>query len=308
MHRYPRLPTEFVASPPDEYRIVVLGGSSAAGEPYWPWLSVGQIVAWKLSEAVADRQFPCEILAYPGDSLEMQHHKLADLKHRPDAVIIYAGHNEFVARFEEEREGWLDGQAATAIARLTRSATATSSFCSLAYEIISKNRLDRPPSLALRHEIIDPPVCSHVEWAGIRDDFHRRLEAIVSYCDQIGALPILIIPPANEAGYEPGRSTISPPLPANERRRLADEFREARACRVNRSGASEVRYRAILERHPDFAEAHFRLARLLERQGASPRRPLTTWPPSIMMVCRCGALPRFARPFAKSQAGTPAPS
>ena len=109
MHRFPRLPTDFVASPPDEYRIVVLGGSSAAGEPYWPWLSVGQIVAWKLSEAVADRRFPCEILAYPGDSLEMQHHKLAALTHRPDAVIIYAGHNEFVARFEEEREGWLDG-------------------------------------------------------------------------------------------------------------------------------------------------------------------------------------------------------
>jgi hypothetical protein len=267
MHRFPDLPTRFVASPPAEYRIVVLGGSSAAGEPYWPWLSVGQIVTWRLAEAVADRRFQCEILAYPGDSLEMQHHKLAALKHRPDAVIIYAGHNEFVARFEEEREGWQDGQTATPIARMTQSATATSSFCSLAYEIISKNRLDRPPSLALRHEIIDPPVCSHVEWAAIRDDFHRRLETIVSYCDQINALPILIIPPANESGYEPGRSSISPLVPANERRRLVDEISAARACESTEPGSSEVRYRAILERHPDFAEAHFRLARLLERSG-----------------------------------------
>ena len=144
---FPALPTRFAASPREEYRIVVLGGSSASGEPFWPWLSVGQIVAWRLSEAVADRRFACEILAYPGDSLEMQHHKLAALKRRPDAVIIYAGHNEFVARFEEEREGWLDEHAGTGIARLAYRATSSSSFCSLAYEIISKNRLDRPPSL-----------------------------------------------------------------------------------------------------------------------------------------------------------------
>ena len=91
MHRFPALPTRFNASPPEEYRIVVLGGSSASGEPFWPWLSVGQIVAWQLAEAVADRRFECEVVAYPGDSLEMQHHKLASLKRRPDgAVIIYA--------------------------------------------------------------------------------------------------------------------------------------------------------------------------------------------------------------------------
>ncbi len=267
MHRFPALPTRFAVSPPDEYRIVVLGGSSASGEPFWPWLSVGQIVAWQLSEAIADRRFECEMLAFPGDSLEMQHHRLADLKRRPDAVIIYAGHNEFVARFEEEREGWLDEQAGTGLARLAHRATLSSSFCSLAHEIISKNRLDRPPPLALRHEIIDPPLCSHVESAAILDDFSRRLEALVAYCDQIGALPILIVPPANEAGYEPGRSTISPSAPADERRRLVDELRAARALESSNSKASTVKYQAILERHPEFAEAHFRLARLLERQS-----------------------------------------
>lgn len=267
MHRFPRLPTDFVATPAGEYRIVVLGGSSAAGEPYWPWLSVGQILTWKLSEAVRDQRFQCETLAYPGDSLEMQHHKLATLEHRPDLVLIYAGHNEFVARFEEEREGWLDEQSATSIARLTRNVTSRSHFCALAYELISKNRLDRPPSLALRHELIDPPLCSHVEWAQILDDFRSRLEAILSYCDQIDALPVLIIPPANESGYEPGRSTISPSVPAGERRRLVDEFRAARALESTDPRSSEAGYLGILRRHPGFAEAHFRLARLLEQHG-----------------------------------------
>ena len=39
MHRLPALPATFEPSPPDEYRILVLGGSSALGEPYRPWLS-----------------------------------------------------------------------------------------------------------------------------------------------------------------------------------------------------------------------------------------------------------------------------
>ena len=44
-------------------------------------------------------------------------------------------------------------------------------------------------------------------------------------------------------------------------------FRAARALETSDPRASTVKYQAILERHPGFAEAHFRLARLLERQG-----------------------------------------
>ena len=74
--------------------------------------------------------------------------------------------------------------------------------------MISKNRLDSPPPLAGRHQLIDPPLCSPSESADILADFRGRLEAIVGYCERIGALPILIVPPANEAGYEPSRSTL----------------------------------------------------------------------------------------------------
>ena len=73
MHRFPRLPVSFPAADPSSFRIVVLGGSSALGEPYRPWLSVGQIVAWQLEQADPTRRFECEILAWLGDSLEMQH-------------------------------------------------------------------------------------------------------------------------------------------------------------------------------------------------------------------------------------------
>jgi hypothetical protein len=266
-HRMPSLPTRFVDAPPGEFRIVVLGGSSAAGEPYWPWLSVGQIVAWQLQKSVSDRRFASEILAYPGDSLEMQHQKLAGLMKRPDAVIIYSGHNEFAARFEEEREGWRDERSAFWLRRLAYRVSLSSPFYALAYELISKNRLDRPPSLSLRHELIDPPVASPVESAAILDDFGRRLEAIVAYCDRIGALPILIVPPANEAGYEPSRSTLPAEVTKARRIRLVEQMQQARAVETTDPAFSTRIYRTILEDHQGFAEAHFRLARLLEAQG-----------------------------------------
>ena len=110
------LPTQFPKQPPDRFRIVVLGGSSALGEPYRPWLSVGPDRGLAAGAGGADRRFECEILAWLGDPLEMQHRKLAALKRRPGMVIIYSGHNEFAARYEEERDGWLDEEPGSAAA------------------------------------------------------------------------------------------------------------------------------------------------------------------------------------------------
>jgi len=266
MHRLPALPAKFAATTPEECRIVVLGGSSALGEPYRPWLSVGQIVAWRLQQAITGRRFECEILAWLGDSLEIQHRKLAALERRPHVVLIYSGHNEFAARFEEERDAGLDEEPRTWLLQRAYRASLSSPFCRLVYEVISKNRLDSPP-LSGRHHLIDPPLCSPSESADILADFSRRLEVIVAYCDQIGAVPILIIPPANEAGCEPSRSTLPPTVGPRERRRLVQEIEAARALESPEPAASASRYAAILTRHPGFAEAHFRLARLLEQQG-----------------------------------------
>ncbi|HMF35372.1 MAG TPA: hypothetical protein VKF17_01980, partial [Isosphaeraceae bacterium] len=77
MHRLPVLPTSFPDKAPGDYRIVVLGGSSALGEPFRPWISVGQIVAWQLQRAVPTRRFELDILAFLGDSLEQQHKKFS---------------------------------------------------------------------------------------------------------------------------------------------------------------------------------------------------------------------------------------
>jgi hypothetical protein len=296
MHRMPALPTTFEPSPPGEYRILVLGGSSALGEPYRPWLSVGQIVAWQLQQAAPDRRVECEILAWLGESLEQQHRKLAGIRHRPDAVIIYSGHNEFVARFEngrEERDAGVDEEPRTWLLRQAYRASLYSPSCRLAYEVVSKNRLDEPPPLAGRHQLIDPPLCRPSEAADILADFRRRLEAIVAYCERIGALPILIVPPANESRFEPSRSTLPASATIAERQWVVETFQAARTAETDEPGRAAAGYAAVLERQPTFAEAHFRLARLLERAG----KPAEAGPHYLAALDHDGLPIRCPAPF-----------
>ena len=52
--------------PPGALRILVIGESSARGEPYHPWLSVGQIAAWKLESVFRGRPVVVDMWARGG--------------------------------------------------------------------------------------------------------------------------------------------------------------------------------------------------------------------------------------------------
>ena len=147
-------------------------------------------------------------------------------------------------------------------------ASVHSPFCRLAYDLISRNRLDEPLPLAGHHRLIDPPQCSPAEALEICKNFETRLEALTAYCEEIGAVPVLIVPPANEADYEPSRSTLPPSVPQEERAAVEREFVWARQRESSEPGAAARLYEHILERYPGFAEAHYRLARLQERAGS----------------------------------------
>src|SRR3954449_11556483 len=95
-----------------------------------------------------------------------------------------------------------------------------SPLCRLIYETVSKNRLGGPPPPLHRHHLIDPPAVTPSEYAAILADFHRRLEALVAYCERIGTVPVLVIPPGNEGGFEPNRSVLSGAVGEAERDRV----------------------------------------------------------------------------------------
>ena len=93
----------------------------------------------------------------------------------------------------------------------------------------------------------------------------RRSRPIAS---ESGRCPILVVPPANDAGFEPLRSFLPAETLRAEREAFARDFLAARRLEASDPEHSIEQYRALLARQPGFAESHYRLARLLEDTGA----------------------------------------
>jgi hypothetical protein len=274
----PRLPTVFSTQknrPPasaSPLKILVIGESSARGEPYSPWVSVGQIVGWRLERVLPIRQVEVDNWAKGGAILEDMHKRLGGLTYRPDVLVVYVGHNEFQRRFAWMRDVayYVDDDFLTATAHLPSASWLDrfSPLCRLIDETKEHERIDTIPPRKVTRELVDRPACTAAETAAIVADFRERLAAIVTYCEALGTLPILVIPPGNDAGYDPSRSILAPDTPDSERVRFAHAFARARALE-ERDPAEAIReFRTLSAQHPEFAETHFRLARLLAQTGA----------------------------------------
>lgn len=261
--RSPTLPN-FSRAPgePGHIRIAIAGESSAAGEPYQPWVSLGKLLAWKLGEAYPELAVEVEDQSMGGTNLEEMHFKIAQLKHKPDLLIIYAGHNEFQSRFEWSREI----PRAGTFARRCYDASRLSPFCRLLRSVASKLRLDDPPPPSVRRRLLDAPAYSESEAAEIARDFERRLGSIASWCRANAIELILIIPAANEAGFEPNRSVVEL---SGDSAAAALERRFSRSLDRERTdpAGSLQEYRDLVGEHPSFAEAWFRMGSVLRRLG-----------------------------------------
>ena len=264
-------PTEFADPPGDrEIDVVVLGESSAEGVPYNRWVSIGHIVCWQLNEVFPGRPTRLAIPAISGSTLELQQAELSKLTRRPDLMIIYCGHNEITARIGPERdaERYVDEGKPTALSMAVERIEAVSALCGLIHQTADKCRVAIPPPRHASRAVVDVPAYTRTEFGLLLNDFRRRLDAMVSYALQVGATPVLIAPPGNDTGFEPNRSVLPATTLGPEREAFAREFLAARAKEADAPESAQAAYRALLERQPGFAEAHYRLAQLLERAGS----------------------------------------
>ena len=249
VHRAPRLAMTGGPSSPSgsggDATIVVVGESSAEGVPYRDWLSVGKIVVWQLRRLFPQRMFHLEVQARPGWTLEQMHQKLAETARRPEVVILYAGHNEFASR-----DGWTsnvpyyqDDPSPAPILRLARALGSYSPLCRLVHEIRQRELVaSRPPEEP--RPMADVPSHTTGQYRARLDDFQHRLEAIITDLKRAGVLPILVVPPGNDAGFEPSRSILPPETARSDRDAFCRQVREARALEAADAEESIKRYRA----------------------------------------------------------------
>lgn len=271
-HHLPALPGHFDqrARAADELLIMVVGGSSALGVPYDGWLSIGAIVRRELQAVIPAHRVRLEILAEKGATLEAMHRKLALMTERPDALIIFSGHNEFLSRFSlANRVIYYDDERQARRGRVwLERVSGFSPLYTLIRENLEMHRVSVIPALLLStmDTIVGRPICTPAEASSLIDDFHRRLEAIVSDCERIGCLPILIIPPGNDAS-PPNQSYASPSTDALTRRKLASHLLQLEMIEAQDPAHAISAYQQFVTDQPTHAWAHYRLARLLNSAG-----------------------------------------
>jgi hypothetical protein len=251
-----------------DINILVIGESSARGEPYEPWVSVGQILGWKLESVFPGCSVNVDIRARGGYCLEQALTPLNGLDYKPDAIILFSGHNEFHARY-----GWSRNVAHYAeegpesllgLQELARSITSTT------HEIF--RNLDRfygeaPPPPRISRELVDHPCFTPREYQYLLEEFEHRLDSLTNYCNRIGALAILIVPGSNDGAYDPSRSVLTGNTPIEARAEFATEFRAARSTEVADPKKAIASYRRLIAQHPEFSESHYRLGKLLAGTG-----------------------------------------
>ncbi len=268
---FPRLAARFPDPPGDRtIDLLILGASSARGVPYNDWFSVGEMVAWRLREALPDRPVIVTDLSRPGQKLDQLHILLGSLERRPDLVILYSGHNEFSMRHDWAHgvPHYLDEIPPT---RVTPEGwiRAHSWVCGVIDETVDLIRQAAPPTRTVARRLVDVPVYTPEEYVERLRDFRLRVEAITAYCEGVGATVVLVIPPGNDADFEPNRSVLPASTPRSEREAFAREFEAVRRLEEADPESAAANYRVLLHRQPGFAEVHYRLGRLEERAGHS---------------------------------------
>lgn len=280
-HRMPRMPTTYPAGVSGKNRLhfVMVGESTAQTEPYggdahsletryYPWFSIPQLIGSAFETVRPELKVSVELVTEGGIPLEVAQRGLGKVRRKPDAVLVYAGHNEFQARYQWSRtvRPWSDE---TAFDRLIQRFASASAVVRTIRETLDKIGLDLAPSEVVTRDLIDAPTCTREEYRALVEDFERRLETIVLDCERLDAVPILFVPAANDSGFEPNRSVLPVSATDAQKQDLRTSFVEARQAERTDPGRALTLYRGLVERFPGFAEAHFRLARQLEKVGKS---------------------------------------
>ena len=266
----PALPERFPEHiAPSHITLAVVGESSAFGMPFEKRMSVGEIVAWQLAQAIPARTFDVEMVAEPGDTMRGQYAKLAKMSRRPNAIIVYCGHNEFATGtpLTKRVDHYYVDDMPSLLSEADLLAARVSPVCGLIRATADRFRAGVAPPFNLRPLLVDAPAFTPAQYADRLSKFRRRVEAVVSYCERINAIPILVVPPGNDAGFDPNRSFLPAQTRRAERELFTRDFLAARSLEDSSPERAIGRYRSLLTSQPGFAETHYRLGRLLERAG-----------------------------------------
>lgn len=251
-------PASFANQKPKQARrIFVLGGSTVQGRPYATETSFAKFLELWLTEERGDQDdaSPVEVINCGGvsyASYRLEYILREVLRHAPDLIILYSGHNEFLedrtdqelARYQRSLSGWLrrNLRCVDAFAKL-RESNQDDTLGPL------QARLDRPGGLNLYQR--DP-----VWHQAIETQFSETLVNMIDMCD-VASVPILLcVPTSDIVKTPPFKTTISPSLTTDETQRFQSLWKTITSSEEETSHRLEA-CKAALEIDRNHAGVHF---------------------------------------------------
>ena len=259
---------EFLAEKPrNGFRVFVLGESSVQGVPYPREHAFAAYLQRRLDHALPGRVVEVVNCGVAGVG-SWQIRRVAEevSRYQPDAMLIYAGHNDFIAP-EIPPPGW--GMQRLVQLRFFQAAVAAGQALRQwrAGRFDEELAVDPYQPFPMRARADGRATLSASERRHIAKRFATNLGAMVSMARAAGAVPMVTSLAQNIRDWEPAASRHRAGLPADRQARftrlvaIADRLREARRC-----PRALAAYEAALRIDDRPARAHWGQARCLDRQ------------------------------------------
>lgn len=241
----------------EEIRIVMLGGSTAAGFPYGRFGSPSGLLEARLQSAYPDKTI--RVISVAMSSVNS--YTLRDISDdvisiSPDAVLIYAGHNEYlgvmgVGSVYASKGGHLANLVFLKLKNWRTFQLAQSLLYSS--QRSSQHNVAERTVMATVAKTSEIPLDSEVYQQGIAQ-FRSNLSAVLGTFRDAGVPTMIATIAANESGLQPFSST-----PAHGIDNLNSFLKNAAHEALKHEQAE-----AAISASPDSADAHFALASLLK--------------------------------------------
>ena len=263
---------EFLADKPENgFRFFVLGGSSAYG---FPW-GADQAFTRALGDALQASWPERKIEAVNAAAMSYGSHRLRILasellQYEPDALVVYAGHNEFIERrfYRDllDRDPSLDRvQRALFRWRLYSLMSRLFEKRSAGGETVKHDTGAWLGLDVVREYSVD---VTDAQKSEVRELFEENLRAILDLAGRRGIPVVLCTVSSNLPDWSPNRSSFAREVTTDDRRtaqRLLDEGRAA--LKTNDASTAVERLERARDLAAGYAEIDFRLGRAYAALG-----------------------------------------
>lgn len=256
--------------PRNGFRVIVLGESSVFGSPYGPSHAFPAFLQRRLAAALPDRRVEVVNAGIPAASswlIRWVAEEIADYK--PDVVILYAGHNEFLNRYIEEPARWIVLVAKLRVLQLAVWASNEISRLLFGAEY-ERAAISRSQPLLVRDRVDGSSVLDDRERERVTQTFLHNLDAMAELVGRAGAMFVVATVGQNFRGWEPGTSRHRDDLTPRDLERWQRRTARGDALRAYGHCRTALRaYRSAARIDDQPASLHFAMARCLDDLGES---------------------------------------